>query len=231
LMLEANPLLTPDDVVTILRQTATPMPYEPSVVGTGYVDAHNAVRAAMGLAAVAHPADLFPHGGGPQILDPQDDEFGTGAQDILSAQYTYDAANQQIVYTMTLADLSTTTSNMAWLQESDFKLPGSATTTTLYVSASVDGISAPTFAYGTIVVQNSVRTQTDLGAADSGEIRGNQIIIRLSLAKVNAAVGFNVVGATSTATQSIAQILIGAAGTGLLFPGDTAAGSDFVVSP
>ena len=48
LMLEANPQLTPDDVVTILRQTATPMPYDQKVVGSGYVDAHNAVRAVMG---------------------------------------------------------------------------------------------------------------------------------------------------------------------------------------
>ena len=47
LMMEANPLLTPDEVVTILRQTANPMPYEERVVGAGYVDAHNAVRAAL----------------------------------------------------------------------------------------------------------------------------------------------------------------------------------------
>src|SRR5690606_36960439 len=44
MMLESNPILMPDDVVTILRQTATPMPYEERVVGAGYVDAHNAVR-------------------------------------------------------------------------------------------------------------------------------------------------------------------------------------------
>jgi serine protease AprX len=233
LLLEAKPTLTPDEVVTILRQTATPMPYEAKVVGAGYVDAHNAVRAAMGLAAVAHPADLFPHGGGPQISDPADDEFGTGAQDILSAQFSYDAANQQIVYTMTLADLSTTTTNMAWLQESDFKLPSdpNAPPTTLYVSASIDATGAQTFSYGNIVVQNNVRNQTDLGAVDAGEIRGNQIIIRLSLDKVNAAVGYNVVGTTSTSTQALAQILVGAAGTGLLFPADTAAGSDFQVTP
>ncbi|MBA3353119.1 MAG: S8 family serine peptidase, partial [Blastocatellia bacterium] len=56
LMMEANPLLTPDQAVTILRQTATPMPYEERVVGAGYVDAHNAVRTAMSLSMVAHPA-------------------------------------------------------------------------------------------------------------------------------------------------------------------------------
>src|SRR5436853_871694 len=233
LMLEAKPTLTPDDVVTILRQTATPMPYEQKVVGAGYVDAHNAVGAVMGLATVAHPADLFPHGTGPQIVDVADDEFGTGAQDILSAQYSYDAANQQIVYTLTLADLSTTATNMEWLQESDFKLPGdpNAPTTTLYVSAAIDGAGTQTFSYGTIVLQNNIRNQTDLGAVDAGQISGNQIIIRLSLAKVNAAAGFNVVGTTSTSTQAIAQLLIGAQGTGLLLAADTAAGSDFQVTP
>lgn len=233
LMLEAKPTLTPDEVVTILRQTATPMPYEQKVVGAGYVDAHNAVRAVMGLSTVAHPANLFPSGTGPQIVDVADDKFGTGAQDILSAQYSYDVANQQIVYTMTLADLSTTTTNMEWLQESDFKLPGdpNAPTTTLYVSTAIDGAGTQTFSYGTIVLQNNVRNQTDLGAADAGVISGNQIIIRLSLAKVNAAVGFNVVGTTSTSTQAIAQLLIGAQGTGLLLAADSAAGSDFQVTP
>jgi Subtilase family. len=233
LMLEAKPTLTPDDVVTILRQTATPMPYEQKVVGAGYVDAHNAVRAVLGLSSVAHPANLFPSGTGPQIVDVAADEFGTGAQDILSAQYSYDAANQQIVYTMTLADLSTTTTNMEWLQESDFKLPGdpNAPTTTLYVSTAIDGAGTQTFSYGTIVLQNNIRNQTDLGAVDAGQISGNQIIIRLSLAKVNAAVGFNVVGTTSTSTQAIAQLLIGAQGTGLLLAADTAAGSDFQVTP
>jgi serine protease AprX len=233
LMLEAKPTLTPDDVVTILRQTATPMPYEQKVVGAGYVDAHNAVRAVMGLSTVAHPANLFPSGTGPQIVDVTADEFGTGAQDILSAQYSYDAANQQIVYTLTLADLSTTTTNMEWLQESDFKLPGdpNAPTTTLYVSTAIDGAGTQTFSYGTIVLQNNIRNQTDLGAVDAGQISGNQIVIRLSLAKVNAAVGFNVVGTTSTSTQAIAQLLIGAQGTGLLLAADTAAGSDFQVTP
>lgn len=233
LMLEARPTLTPDEVVTILRQTATPMPYEQRVVGAGYVDAHNAVRAALGLPMVAHPADLFPHGTGPQISDPRDDQFGTGAQDILSAAFSYDAANQQIVYTMTLADLATTTTNMAWLQESDFKLPGdpNAPTTTLYVSTNIDGAGTVTFSYGKIVVENNIRNQTDLGAVDLGMMIGNQIIIRLSLAKVNAAVGFDVVGSTSTSTQAIGQLLIGAAGTGLLFPSDVATGSDFQVMP
>src|SRR5687767_458405 len=97
LMLEANPLLTPDQVVTLLRQTATPMPYEERVVGAGYVDAHNAVRAAMSLAAVPHPANLFPQPGGPEIRDAADDQFGTTAQDIREGDFAYDSATNQLV--------------------------------------------------------------------------------------------------------------------------------------
>jgi len=235
LMLEANPQLTPDDIVTILRQTATPMPYEQKVVGSGYVDAHNAVRAVMGLAPVAHPADLFPHvTGGPQIVDVSGDQFGTDAQDILSAQYTYDPVNNQIVYTMTLADLSTAPTNMQWFMSSDFHSPSdpAAPVTTLYISAAASATGTPTFEYGTIIVSNGIRNQTTLGTADAGQIIGNQIIVRLSLDKVNAATGYNVAGATSTATEAIAQILLGADATGgLLLAADTATGSDFHVVP
>lgn len=237
LMLEANPLLTPDEVVTLLRQTTTPMPYEPKKVGTGYVDAHNAVRAAMGLSMVAHPANLFPPpptgGGGPQIIDPAGDQLGTDAQDILSAEYKYDAVHNQIVFTMTLTDMSTTTPNMHWIQELNFKDPSNpgATTTLLYVTTAIDDPLGPTFSYGTIANQNGVNLQTDLGPTDSGEIVGNKVIIRLSVDKVNAAVGYNVVGTTATSTQSIAQIVIGALGGGLLFPADVATGSDFVITP
>jgi len=235
LMLEANPQLTPDEVITILRQTATPMPYEQKVVGSGYVDAHNAVRTVMGLPMVAHPADLFPHTtGGPQITDVSGDQFGTDAQDILSAQYTYDAAHNQIVYTMTLANLSTTPTNMQWFMSSDFQSPADATApvTTLYISAAVSATGAPTFEYGTIIVSNGIRNQTTLGSADGGEIRGNQVIMKLSVDKVNTAVGYNVVGTTSTATDAIAQILLGTDATGgLLLAADTATGSDFRIVP
>lgn len=236
LMLEANPLLTPDDVVTLLRQTATPMPYEQKVVGSGYVDAHNVVRAAMGLSAVAHPANLFPPpagSGGPQVVDPAGDQLGSDAQDILSARYAYDPVANQIVYTMTLTDMSTTTPNMHWIQEANFKNPAdpNAPTILLYITAGIDDPTGPTYSYGTVTNENGVNTQTDLGAADSGEIVGNQIIIRLSVAKVNAAVGYNVVGTTATSTQAIAQIVIGALGSGLLFPADVATGSDFTIAP
>ncbi|HEX8688587.1 MAG TPA: S8 family serine peptidase, partial [Pyrinomonadaceae bacterium] len=113
LMLEANPLLTPDEVVTILRGTANPMPFDERVVGAGYVDAHNAVRAAMGLTQVAHPFDLIPDDGGAEIVDASDDQFGTAAQDIRSVDFAYDAEHNQIVYTLTLADAATRTQNNA----------------------------------------------------------------------------------------------------------------------
>ncbi len=235
LMLEANPQLTPDDVVTLLRQTATPMPYEQKVVGAGYVDARNAVRAAMGLAAVAHPANLFPPvgpAGGPQIIDPAGDQLGTDAQDILSAEYKYDAAANQIVFTMTMKDLSTTGPNMHWIQEVTFKNPAdpNAVATLLYVTTAIDDpVNGPAFSYGTIANTGGVNVQTDLGATDSGQIAGNQITVRLAVDKINAAVGYNIVGTTATGTQAIAQVVLGALGSGLLFPADVGTGSDFKI--
>src|ERR671938_1029777 len=140
-MPEANPPLSPAEVITILRQTANPMPYEERVVGAGYVDAHNAVRAAMGLTAVDHPFNLIPAGGAPEIQDPSDDEFGTAAQDIRSVDFAYDAANQQIVYTLTLADASARTVNNAWTISSVFN------GVTVFVSARVSETGEMAYEY------------------------------------------------------------------------------------
>ena len=223
LMLEANSQLTPDDVVTILRQTANPMPYEERVVGAGFVDARNAVRRIFNLSAVAHPANLFPPPG-LEIVDLGDDQIGTPAQDIISADYTYDATRREIVYTLTLASLANRTTNMQWIQSCNFG------TTTLFVTASAELLGTTTFEYGKIeLLPTGTRQQTTLGTPDSGVINGNQIIIRLSIDKVNAAVGSNVLNTTGTTTEAIAQLLIGGAGTGLLFPSDTANGKDFEV--
>lgn len=227
LMLEANPLLTPDEVVTILRSTATPMPYEERVVGAGYVDAHNAVRAAYQMSMVAHPANLFPSDdpNAPQITDPADDQLGTTAQDIREAYFRYDAAANQIVYRMIVSDASVTTPNMRWTMTSAFG------TTEVFVTASVDE-TATTFEYGKITtLATGTQNQETIGAADFGEIAGNQITIKLSLDKVNAAVGSNVFNTTSTNTQAEAQILIGSSlSGGLLLNSDQATGSDFNIS-
>jgi len=224
LMLEANPLLTPDDVVTILRQTANPMPYEERVVGAGYVDAHNAVRASMGLTSVPHPFNLFPDPNGPTISDPAGDQSGTDAQDIRTADFRYDAANNQLVYTLDLTSLATTTPNMSWTIQSRFG------TTDVFVTAAVTE-TATTYEYGTITtLQTGTPNQESLGAADSGSINGNRITIRVSLDKINAAVGHNVLGETSTLTQAKAQVLIGtSASGGLLLNSDSASGQDFKV--
>jgi serine protease AprX len=224
LMLEANPLLTPDDVVTILRQTANPMPFDERVVGAGYVDAHNAVRAAMGLTRVPHAFDLIPDDGGPEIIDPAGDAFGTGAQDIQSVDFAYDAANQQIVYTLTLANAGERLQNNAWTVSSAFN------GVTIFVSANVSETGALVYEYGHYeTLPNGTNNQVGDGAPDSGEVVGNQIRIRVAVSKINAVAGANVVGTTSTGTGANAQILIGAAGTGLLLSSDTASGSDFVV--
>lgn len=226
LMLEARPTLTPDEVVTILRQTATPMPYEERVVGAGYVDAHNAVRSVLGLSPVGHPANLFPVAdpNAPEITDVTGDAFGSDAQDIVSGNFAYDAATNQIVYTIELVDLSTRTPNMRWTLTSRFGA------TDIFVTASIDE-TATTYEYGKITtLATGTRNQETIGAADSGQILGNKIIIRLSLDKVNAAVGSNVLGTTTTNTQAQAQILIGTSlSGGLLLNSDSATGSDFKV--
>jgi subtilisin family serine protease len=226
LLMEANPLLTPDEVVTILRQTATPMPYEQRVVGAGYVDAHNAVRTAMSLALVAHPANLFPSNdpNAPQITDAADDELGTTAQDIREGFFKYDAVANQIIYKLHVSDASVTAPNMRWTMQSNFG------TVQLFVTASVDE-TATTFEYGTITtLATGTQNQQTIGPADFGQISGNEITIKLSLDKVNAAVGTNVLGTTSTGTQAKSQILIGSSlSGGLLLNSDSATGSDFYV--
>jgi subtilisin family serine protease len=228
LMIEANPLLTPDQVVTLLRQTATPMPYEERVVGAGYVDAHNAVRAAMSLTSVAHPANLFPSTdpNAPQIVDASDDQIGTTAQDIRAAYFRYDPVANQIVYRLTVTDASVRTPNMRWTLTSAFGA------VEVFVTASVDE-TAVTYEYGTITtLATGTQNQETIGAADFGAIDGNEITIKLSLEKVNAAVGSNVLGTTSTNTQAEAQILIGSSlSGGLLLNSDSGTGSNFDIAP
>ena len=224
LMLEANPQLTPDNVVTILRQTANPMPYEERVVGAGYVDAHNAVRASLNLAQIAHPFNLFPNLNGPKIADPSGDQSGTDAQDIRAADFVYDAATRQIVYTLELTDLSARSPNMRWTIQSRFG------NTDVFVTASVDETTT-SYEYGRITtLQTGTPNQESIGAVDSGEIVGNKIIIRLSLDKINAATGQNVLSTVSTNTLAKSQILLGtSASGGLLLNSDSATGSDFRV--
>ena len=228
LMLEVNPLLTPDQVVTLLRQTATPMPYEERVVGAGYVDAHNAVRAAMSLTAVPHPANLFPSDdpNAPQIVDAQDDQIGTTAQDIRAAFFKYDPVANQIVYRLTVTDASVRTPNMRWTLTSAFGA------VEVFVTASVDE-TAVTYEYGKITtLATGTQNQETIGAADFGTIDGNEITIKLGLEKVNAAVGNDVLGTTSTNTQAEAQILIGSSlSGGLLLNADSGTGSSFDIAP
>jgi hypothetical protein len=220
LMLEANPLLTPDEVVTLLRQTATPMPYEERVVGAGYLDVHNAVRAAIGLAAVNHPANLSAPPG--TIVDVAGDQLGTTAHDIIEASFAYLAATRQIAYEVRLTDLSTRASEDRWTLSSDFG------PTTIFVSAAVSEAGTVIFRYGKITTDpaTGVRRQQTLGEPDSGQMTGNQIIIFLSVDKVNAAV--DVIGTVSTNTRAQSQILIGTTlSGGLLLTADDSSGSNF----
>jgi subtilisin family serine protease len=231
LMLEADPALTPAEVVTILRATATPMPYEERVVGAGYVDAHNAVRAVMGLSKVDHPADLFPAPDAPQIVDAQDDQLGTSGQDIRTVRFAYDGGAGDLVYTMTVSDLRELVNapkpNSRWTMSSAFG------DVTIFVTASVTETGAHVFNYGRITtLATGTRNQETLGPADSGAIDTDaaQIVVRLARDKVNAAVGYDVLGAVSTSTAAQAQILLGTSATGgLLFSADSASGADWTV--
>jgi subtilisin family serine protease len=247
LMMEANPLLTPDEVVTILRQTATPMPYEQRVVGSGYVDAHNAVRVAMSLGGVAHPANLSVDPAGPQVNDPAGDTGGNAAQDVLTGRFQYDAGDvatnrpAQLVYTMTVADLSTRQTNNSWIMSSNFTVnntDGTKSTVNVFVSASVTETGAITYKAGKVAPdpQTGVNTQTTIKTSGvTGELQGNQVTIRLPIKTIDEAVfGANttrtVVGMTSTGAEADAQELVGTSASGglLVFP-DTAGGVDFLV--
>lgn len=229
LMLEADPTLTPDQVVTILRETANPMPFTERVVGSGYVDAHNAVRRVLGLSAVPHPYNLFPVPGGPEIVDVAGDQTGTGAQDILACDFAYDGGAGQIVYTLSLQDLSQRNTNMSWTISSKFG------ETTIYVTAAIGETGTLTGQYGKIeTTPAGTNQQTRIGDPDAVQITGNQIVVRLAVNKLSApeALGHNVVGTTSTGTQVLAQLRAGTTLTpSLLFAADQAAGSDFVVGP
>jgi hypothetical protein len=204
------------------------MPYEERVVGAGYVDAHNAVRAAMSLTAVPHPANLFPSDdpNAAQIVDAQDDQLGTTAQDIRAAYFRYDPVANQIVYRLVVTDASVQTPNMRWSLTSAFGA------VEVFVTASVDE-TATTFEYGKITtLATGTQNQETIGAADFGAINGNEITIKLGLDKVNAAVGSDVLGTTSTNTQAEAQILIGSSlSGGLLLNADSGTGSSFDVAP
>lgn len=225
LMMEANPLLTPDQVVTILRQSAMPMPYPQRVVGAGYIDAHNAVRTAMSLAAVNHPENLIPQPGDPQIIDPGNDQLGTTAQDIRTGSFVYDPAARQLVYTLTVTDLSTREPNDVWTMKSSF---GS---TAIFVSTTISATGDPIFEYGEITtLADGTPNQQNLSSADSGTLSGNSISVRLSIDKINQAVGHNVLYTTSTNTEADSWILIGtSASGGLLLNADSEGGSDYQV--
>lgn len=228
LMMETNPTLSPDDVVTILRATATPMPYEERVVGAGYLDAHNAVRAAAGFSAVPHPANLFPTPETPEISDGAGDQLGTNAQDIRSGDFTYDPATGQLVYRLNLTDLSRVTTQMRWTMSSIWG-PTTAPVT-VFVAANITETGAQTFDYGKIAPDpnTGVNTQTSLGPPDAASISGNTVEWRLSLAKISAAVGSEVLGTESRSTAADAFLRIGTTLTrSLLLRSDSATGRSF----
>jgi len=226
LMMEANPQLSPDDVVTILRSTATPMPYTEREVGAGYLDAHNAVRAAAGLSAVPHPANLFPSPETPEILDLSGDQLGTNAQDIRQGDFTWDSAAQQLVYRLSLANMSTLTTQMRWT------MTATMLGRPVFVAANITETGERTFQYGAVIPNptTGTNTQTTLGTPDYGAIEGNTIVWRLGLDKLNNAAGGDVLNTTATSPGANAFIRIGTTlTTSLLLNSDSATGRPFLV--
>jgi hypothetical protein len=227
LMFEINPMLTPEQVMLILRATAMPMPFEERVVGAGYVDAHNAVRAAIGLAGVEPPADLIPGPDTPEIVDVRGDQLGTEAQDILTGRFQYDGVARELIYSLEVADLEQGFQNNRWTMSSVFG------DTTIFVSASLNELGQEQYRYGRItLLDTGTRNQETLGEADWGEmdLDASRIRMGLDVDRINEAVGFDVVGTVSTATLANAQILIGTSLTGgLLLNADSASGRDFAV--
>ena len=240
LMKQLNPRLTPNDVVTILRATANPMPFAPRVVGAGYVDVRNALRAVYAMAGVEAPRSLFPDATTPLIQDDVGDAPGTGAQDILSGDIRYDAAGATLVYTLTLANLEQATTNAGWEIASDFRDPASGVVTNVFVAAYKNADLGVTYAYGKIAPNpdTGINEITPLGAP-AGSIDGNTIRIELPIADVNAATGFDVRGHTTTAVSGAAQVtggpsfpdnpVFGPGPFGFIFTLDDAAGRDYTV--
>jgi hypothetical protein len=202
------------------------MPFEERVVGAGYVDAHNAVRVALGLQRVAPPADLMPGPDTPAIVDARNDQIGTGAQDILSARFDYDAGTDRILYRMELADTVETTPNTRWRQSSVFR------GITVFVTTNITETLETVHEYGTVAPDpnTGINTQTTLGPADAGTIEGSMIVVELGLDRIASAVGFDVFGTESTSTEAISQILIGSSVSGgLLLTADSASGHNYMV--
>jgi hypothetical protein len=122
--------------------------------------------------------------------------------------------------------------------------PDVKVTTSIFVSAAVDETGLVVYKAGKVAPDpnTGVNTQTSIkDAVITGQMQGNQIIIRLSLDTVNKAVYGkdaqgnalgSVLGMTSTATDIKAQQLVGSSVSGgLLLAADTAGGADFVVGP
>jgi hypothetical protein len=97
---------------------------------------------------------------------------------------------------------------------------------TIYVTATASDTGTMSYSYGKIDNSLAVPSQETIGDADSGEIVGNKIVIRLSVDKLMAptGLGYDPVGVTTTSTEVRAQV-----GVFLLFASDTANGANFKV--
>jgi hypothetical protein len=157
------------------------------------------------------------------------DDHGTGtggAQDVLSADFSYNPASRQVRYTLTVADLSQRTANNQWRINSNFFGK------TVFVSAAQLETGQMRYRLGTISYDAAgLPVQTTIpSGVDAGTVSGDQIIIWVSVDKISAAVGRDVYGAASTGTTALSQVLVGAGGAGALLDADVATGANFQVN-
>ena len=113
LMLEADPLMTPDAVRAALVETATPMDYDAWEAGAGYVNAYAATAVALGFDPAPYLRTNEPGGGGEPLpagvmLADDEGDGGMAGTDITTAKVA-ETADGDIVVTLNVADLDQAT--------------------------------------------------------------------------------------------------------------------------
>ncbi|MDQ6908380.1 MAG: glycoside hydrolase, partial [Chloroflexota bacterium] len=147
------------------------------------------------------------------VTDPAGDQTGAPANqqlDILSvsiAEPCFADNLNKLVFTMKVANLATVPANGHWkIKFATPTLPASVTA--YFVEMTSDESGNVTYSYGTVGT-----TTTTVGTADDGSETADGTI---TITVANSKVGNPAVGQVLTAIQGQTQLLVGAAGTGLL---------------
>jgi len=208
LMFEANPMLTPDDVYGILRDTATPLDYEAWEAGAGYVNAYASVAAAFGLDPTPYlktlDGDDTQLPAGVMLVDETGDHGAEGTDITRVTLFEEDAATVQVALEVADLDLATPSTMLAqglqvgamqdYSVEFDLlKADGATVRYTLsakrtLVAAGTDGVAldAPSFDYGVRAADGAGRGMGDLPGIWDAEAGTITWIVPTSLLTVAA---------------------------------------------